>query len=212
MRVNFGRTLFVAFGFFVFGADQQAQAQAPFRSGLPARPQVAAPQTHHHARPTNHSQFNPSPLGNNPNFNSFNNNNSGFNQQNSGFNNWNYSDLNAWNNLNMTGWPYWNTVASFNPFNPAQNFIWSQPTVPMNANPFMMNAAFTNMWNNFNMMNGGMNQFGMMGNAMPVGAWNGFNPAMGNGFNPGMMNGFNGFNPAALMNLSPNANGNGGNR
>lgn len=214
MRLTYGRAAriccLVALGF-LFAMTERAEAQArpAARPGLPTRPGITTPQlnpNNGHLPPGYYQR--PAPMGNAANFGGFNNNAMA---QNFGFNGYNYADLNAWNNLSMTGWPYWNTMVDFNPFT-MQNFVWSQPIVPPNANPFVMNVAFTNMWNNYFLMNNGMNGFGMMGNAMPVGNWNGFNMPMNNanGFNPGM--GWSGFNPAALMNLNPNANANGVNR
>ena len=180
------RVLFVPLAFLAIG--HRAEAQQPFRSALPARPNINVPQAAK-ARPAPNPQFNAAAnqapnnpdMGGNPGFQPRSNRN--FNGY--GYSPWNNSDWNAWNGYSPYGW---NTFMSINTMNPAMSWSWTAPAWQnWNTNPYMFNANMNPMWNNFN-MNPGWNQMGIGFGGVPVGNWNGFNPAMLMNLNGGAVN------------------------
>lgn len=184
-------------GWVVQNAEAQTGGQ-PFRSGMPARPNVARPQPQNARPPANTPNVANTPAM--PNWsdssafqsNVSNNRNYGRNYGYSPWNSWGYNDWNPWN----TGvWPYWNTVLSINTVNPAMNSFYTMPTTPYptwfngGVNPFWNYANFNPFWsNNFSMNpmwnNFYMNQFRIpfgAGNGVPVGNWNPLVPPNLNG-------------------------------
>jgi hypothetical protein len=160
--------------------DQVAAAQQPLRPALPPRPNIGIPQQTNNRSPANN---NPKPAENMPNGMGFNNsgfnpspssNRSSFEYGNNGWNSWGYNNWNGWNSYSN---PYWNTFASFSTVNPALNGVWHVPNwQAWNVNPYLFNANLNGMWNNYN-MNFGYSPF-EFNYGLPVGAWNGFPPAM----------------------------------
>jgi hypothetical protein len=170
--------------------SQRLEAQQPVRPALPSRPNVHVPQPNN-VRPAPNRNAAPAPNApntgfDNPNFQPVPLGNRGFNDF--GYNPWNSWGYNNWNTWNGFSSPYWNSFVNINTVNPAMNGYGAVPNWQAWNNPFLFNAMWNsgvnpmwnnfavNPWNNFN-MNPGYVPFGL-NYGMPVGNWNGFNPAM----------------------------------